>query len=270
MRRILRRSGAPVLLGLLLAGPAPLDLAFAGDKPGEAGPAPAVPLERPAPRDAPPPPAGGSAAAQRPPLLYVPPELGFPGRRVGAATRGRGRQASLQLLAPDHLGLTTDEQPTLYWYLAEPTTTRIDFTIRDESSVAPLLELQLPSDEPGIHAVRLADHGVRLRADANYQWFVSLVVDPERRSKDFSVGAWIRLGETDAALRERLAAAPGGSEALAYAESGFFYEAIRAASDRIAASPADPVPRAQRAALLEQVGLSEVAAHDRAAVAPAE
>jgi hypothetical protein len=55
------------------------------------------------------------------PVFYVPPEIGFPARRMGGGTRGMGRLASLQILAPDHLGDTTSEQPTLYWYLAEPT-----------------------------------------------------------------------------------------------------------------------------------------------------
>ncbi len=268
MRRSLRRSRSGAPLWLLAAALAPLGVASAGEKPAQPAPTEEGRPDPAGPRYAPPAPEGGLASAARPAVLYVPPDLGFPARRVGAAPRGFGRHAALQLLAPDHLGLTTQEQPTLYWYLAEPTSARIDFTIRDEPSVEPLLELQLPPTEPGIHALRLADHGVRLRPDANYQWFVSLVLDPERRSKDFSAGAWIRRNEVDAALRERLAAASAGREVFAYAESGFFYEAIRAASDRIAAAPAHPVLREHRAALLEQVGLSEAAAYDRVALAP--
>jgi hypothetical protein len=198
-------------------------------------------------------------------VLYVPPGVGFPGRRIGAGTRGMGRLASIQILAPDHLGYTTEEQPTLYWYLAEPTTLRIDFTIRDETSVEPVLEVQLPPPaQAGVQAVRLADHGVRLRAGTHYHWFVSLVPDAGRRSKDFTVGAWIARREPDAALRGKLASADG-REAFVYAESGLWYDAIRTLSSRIAASPRDSALREQRAALLEQAGLSEVAAYDRGA-----
>src|SRR5262245_37886789 len=89
-------------------------------------------------------------------ILYIPPQIGFPARRIGAGTRGTGRLASLQILAPDHLGYTTLEQPTLFWYLAEPTTTRIDFTLRDETSVEPLVDLELPAPaQAGIQALRL-------------------------------------------------------------------------------------------------------------------
>jgi hypothetical protein len=214
--------------------------------------------EQPAPPVATP---GEAQAAS--PVLYVPPEIGFPGRRIGAGTRSLGRLASLQILAPDHLGYTTLEQPTLYWYLSEPTDARIDFTLRDETSVEPIAEVQLAGPaQPGVQAIRLSDLGVRLRPDVRYLWFVSLVSDPERRSKDFAAGAWISRRAPDAALRERLAAADG-QEGSVYAQSGLWYDAIGALSSRIAAAPADPTTREQRAALLDQVGLSEVAAYDR-------
>jgi hypothetical protein len=200
------------------------------------------------------------------PVLYVPPEIGLPARRIGAGTRGMGRLASIQILAPDHLGYTTEEQPTLYWYLAEPTTTRIVFTIRDEASVEPLVDVELPSPaKAGVQAVRLAEHGVKLRPGASYQWFISLVPDPARRSKDFTVGAWISRREPDAALRARLAEAKNGRRESIYAQSGLWYDAIGVLSSRIASAPSDRDLREQRAALLEQAGLSEVAAYDRGA-----
>jgi len=213
-----------------------------------------------------PPPAPPVQTKSAAPILYVPQELGAPHRRIGAGTRGMGRVSSLQILAPDHLGYTTEEQPTLYWYLAEPTTTRIDFTLRDESSVEPIVDVQLPAPkQAGVQAIRLADHGVKLAPGAKYHWFISLVPDPARRSKDFTVGAWISRREPDAALRARLSDADG-NEALVYAESGIWYDAIGTLSSRIAAAPRDAGLREQRAALLEQAGLSEVAAYDLGAV----
>jgi hypothetical protein len=213
-------------------------------------------------------PAGAGPRAPAPVPVYVPPEVGSPLGRVGASTRGAGRQATLQLLAPDHLGVTTAEGPTLYWYLAQPTKTRIDLTISDESSVEPLLDLELPTPATaGIHALRLSDHGVRLAPDANYQWSVSLVPDPAQRSKDFVVSAWIRRSAPAATLRDRIAAATSEGRAFVFAESGVWYDAIEAASAQIASDPGNPTLRLQRAALLEQVGLSDVAAYDREAAA---
>ena len=267
MKKLQRPSSHLILVlvfGALLVPLVP-GATLAEEKPAEAARQPG-PKERPAepePRYEPP---VAEPKPEQPTVgFYVPPAVGFPGRRIGAGTRGMGRLASLQILAPDHLGYTTEEQPTLYWYLAEPTDLRIDFTIRDESSVEPILEAQLPHPaQAGIQSVRLADHGVRLLPGTHYHWFVSLVPDAGRRSKDFTVGAWISRREPDAALRDALAGA-GGREAFVYAQNGLWYDAIRTLSARISAAPQDAGLREQRAALLEQAGLSEVAAYDRGA-----
>ena len=203
------------------------------------------------------------SALDAPAVRYSQPEVDFPARRIGAGIRGMGRFGTIQILAPDHLGYTTSDQPTLFWYLAEPTKTRIEFTLRDETSVEPLVDVALPAPaQAGIQTVRLADFKVKLAAGTRYVWFVSLVADPEQRSKDFTSGAWITRRAPDDSLRARLAAA-GANEASVYAEAGYWYDAIGALSKRIAATSTDAGTRAQRAALLDQAGLSEVAAYDR-------
>jgi hypothetical protein len=61
------------------------------------------------------------------------------------------------------------------------------------------------------------------------------------------------------------AAHSGAADAVgAYAAAGLWYDAIATLSERIAAAPADPLLRRQRAALLRQVGLQEVADWDLA------
>ena len=55
------------------------------------------------------PPAAATAAP-----LYKPPLRGAPGGRVGGGTRGSEREVFvLSVLAPDHTGLTLNEQPSL-------------------------------------------------------------------------------------------------------------------------------------------------------------
>jgi hypothetical protein len=48
-----------------------------------------------------------------------------------------------------------------------------------------------------------------------------------------------------------------------YAESGLWYDAVEAISELIAAAPQDAQWRQQRAMLLEQADLPDVAAYDR-------
>ena len=220
-------------------------------------------------------PAGGVvvAAAPDPARLpvFVPPKRGAPKMRVGGATRGTASPGApaLQALVPEDGGLTVEEQPVLYWYLSEPTSGRIDLTIVDEASVAPLLETTIAGPlAPGVHAIRLADHKVSLAPGINYQWFVALVPDSDRRSNDVIAGGGIERVPAPEPLRAKLAAAPA-APGFVLAEAGIWYDAFDALSRQVEASPRDPAVRGSRAALLEQVGLAEVARVEREAAGPA-
>ena len=196
--------------------------------------------------------------------LYQPPLRGAPGGRVGGGTRGIGDELiTLFALAPNHVALTTHEQPTLYWFLSSQTKHPIEVTLIIEEATQPLLEkrLHLPV-QPGIHAIRLKDFDLHLSKTTQYRWFVALVPDADRRSKDILAGGMIELIELSEALRVKLSQADKLTTPYIYAESGIWYDAIMAISELIDADPNDMNLRKQRAALLEQVGLSQVAQYE--------
>jgi hypothetical protein len=62
--------------------------------------------------------------------VYNPPSRGAPGGRVGGGTRGGGQRDVfvLSVLAPDHSGFTTSEQPSLYWFISNSTSLPIELT----------------------------------------------------------------------------------------------------------------------------------------------
>jgi hypothetical protein len=221
-------------------------------------------------------PAGGVVVAAAPsgstPLpVFVPPKRGAPKVRVGGATRGTASPGAPSLLAlvPEDGGLTVEANPVLYWYLSAPTTGRIDVTIVDEASVAPLLETTIAGPlAPGVHAIRLADHKVSLSPGVHYQWYVALVPDADRRANDVIAGGGIERVAAPEPLREKLAAAQA-APGFALAEAGIWYDAFDALSRQVEASPRDPPARGSRAALLDQVGLAEVARVEREAAGPA-
>jgi hypothetical protein len=202
-----------------------------------------------------------AAAADMP--VYTPPPRGAPGGRVGGSTRGIGTPPTLSVLAPDHTGLTTQEQPSLYWYLSKPTTYPVELTIIDNRAIQPLLERRLSGSlQPGVQRVRLADYGVRLSLGVPYRWFVALVVDPDNRSRDIIAGGAIERIAQPTELRAKLARAGKTRAPYIYAEAGLWYDALSAISDLIDAAPNDPALRQQRASLLEQVDLQGIAERD--------
>jgi hypothetical protein len=185
-------------------------------------------------------------------FAYTPPLRGAPATRVGGGTRSIGsRTLTLSALAPNETGFTTNDKPTVYWYVSEPLNTPVELTLTTSEplndAVPPALELTLqPPIAKGVHALRLADHGVTLKPGIEYQWFVAVVNNPAQRSNDVVAGGGIK----------RIAVADATKD-------GIWYDSIDQLSRLISANPRDSKLRQQRAALLEQVGLREAAAFDR-------
>jgi len=205
-------------------------------------------------------PVSDAAKAKKGLFLYTPPKLGAPATRIGGGTRGiAGEKAKILVLAPDHTGLTTRAQPTLYWYQSLPTDNDIEITIVDDNEINPLLEKVIHSSKKtGIQSISLSKLGVTLKKDIEYRWFVALIPDKKHRSNDIITGGTImRVDETrlgSSIPKSGTAAA----QAVALAKSGVWYDAIDALSSEINKTGNSQL-KSTRAELLTQVGLGEAA-----------
>lgn len=189
--------------------------------------------------------------------IYKPPPRGAPGGRVGGGTRGTGRETFvLSVLAPADTGLTTSQQPTLYWFISTSTSSPVELTVTDPRATQPLLETRIPGPVvPGVHRIRLADHGIRLAPGVPYRWFVAVVPDAGRRSRDVLAGGTIEFTEPPADVKTTLSGAQKAERPAIYAASGFWYDAVAAISELIEASPENATLKTHRASLMAQVGL---------------
>lgn len=203
------------------------------------------------------------------PVIYKPPLRGAPSvnRLVGGGTRGRNSGTPmLAVLAPEHTGLTTVKQPTLYWYISEPSGHPLEFTLVDEKSVKPLLETQLDSPKKaGIQVLRLGDFGINLTPGTEYQWSIALVLDPEIRSHDILTFGTIKRINLPSSLSKKLPNTDMESLPHLYGEYGLWYETVASLSELIKMHPENSALRQSRAALLDQVALPVVAEFERVA-----
>ncbi len=200
------------------------------------------------------------------PPLYAPGALAAgPSVRVGDATRNAAAEIAPPLaLSPAQVGATSHGSPSLYWFLSDPTPLSVEVTIVDPSASEPLLEAMLPGPhEAGVHRLDLAARAVQLRSGVDYRWFVALVRNPERRSQDVVSGGAIRYAPPTGEIAARLSAPAPGSAAHLYAESGYWYDAFDQLCSWITAEPEAARLHAHRAALLDQVGLTDAAAFER-------
>jgi hypothetical protein len=192
---------------------------------------------------------------------YRPPMRGAPAARIGGGTRGIGESTlELVVLAPDHTGLTTKEQPTLYWYVSEPVSAQIEVTLINDEKIDPELEqiITTPTSS-GIQSFDLTKTKTKLAPDVEYRWFISAVASEGQRSNDVVASGTIQRIKPSKTLEDKISSGNESTLASAYAEEGIWYDTIDALSRMIEKSPDNSQLLAQRSALLEQVGLQSAA-----------
>lgn len=218
------------------------------------------------PNESPAAPAAEASPAHAPTkLVYKPPSGAgnIPTRVSGGARGDAGVDAVLLPLVPDHLALTTQAQPSLFWFQSKPAKAKFELTVVEPKNPKPLLSLNSPdADKPGIHRIKLARYKVELQPDVAYEWSVAIIPDADNRSKDVIAKGVIKRINPPANLAS-IEKADDVTRASAFAQAGIWYDALDAISNAIEANPKDASLKEQRASLLKQVGLSEAAALDK-------
>lgn len=193
--------------------------------------------------------------------VYKPPLRGAPATRIGGASRGAAHSdLVLSALTPESTGLTSRAQPTLYWYTSKTLSTPLEFTLNDEQSIKPLVELKIPAAQAGIHALKPK---YALKPDVEYSWTIAAIANPDQRASDILTGGTIKYVPPPATLIAQLKNAGPQQQPFLYAQEGFWYDALATLSEQIAAQPANRRLREQRAALLDQIEIKAAADYDR-------
>lgn len=217
-------------------------------------------------------PAGSTETVPLP--LYQPPKKLTPRARVGGGLRGTdGSDPVIVALVPDHVGLTVKKAPVLNWFLSKPTTYPLKFTLLDIRSVTPVHEGPIPKpDHQGVQSINLKDLGLALEPDVQYRWYISAIRNPDSPSQDIVAGGVIERCEFSTCLVEmEVDLNCDRQSVLRNALRGFWYDAMACLCELIDSNPSDQALRRQRAALLNQIGLSAVAQWDlRSIQAPAK
>jgi hypothetical protein len=195
---------------------------------------------------------------------YAPPPDAREGVRVDVGLRGKDDTVlSFSVLAPDHVGWTTKEQPSLFWYQSRPVQAKFELSVVQENQSKPVFAFRLDeSARPGIQRLRLSEHDVRLQTGVEYEWVVALVFDPTNRSQDIIASGLIKRVNPPPAFAAKLPGTTPAQLPFLYASAGIWYDAVEALADLIEAQPENRLLRRQRASLLEQVKLSSAAAYD--------
>jgi hypothetical protein len=243
-----------LLLAILLSGRLATETVFAQTTPPNATASPALKFRPPTTGMASVRVTGGSRG-------FRPPTTGAETVRVTGGSRGTDiATITLDVLAPDDIGLTTQEQPSLFWYQSQPADAKFELTLLQEKQIKPLVQVKVDrASKAGFQRLKLSEHGVKLTPGVEYQWVVALVTDPENRSTDLVASGVVKRIEPAADVKQKISQAAPASLPSIYAEAGIWYDAIATLSDQIEAQPENKTLRETRADLLQQVGLKAAA-----------
>jgi hypothetical protein len=195
--------------------------------------------------------------ATRLPVIYKPPLVDDTlASANGSIRKTVGKSTTVLALAPDHTGLTTQQQPTLYWYTRTPMAVRFKLSMINEDGTQSLLEVKAGSEKTtGIQQLDLGKQNISLQPGVVYQWSVASLTDKGNHSADVSASGVIERIKMGEGLTSRIEKTQGIDLVTVYAYEGIWYDALETISSMIDKSPGDQSLVAIRASLLDQVGL---------------
>lgn len=194
-----------------------------------------------------------------PVIQFVPPDRGRPSvRLVSGGTRSMPRQRTvLRVLSPRQEGISASSQPSFYWYVSSASDASVEFSVKHDNAIDPLLEIRLPAPaRAGIYSARLVDFGLALEPGERYEWSVELM-ETDRHSKNQPYSSsTVAVSLPDAAVSKQIAELGLREKARLLARHGYWYDAF----DTLYLGLANHVDPAQAehdlSELLDQVGLA--------------
>jgi hypothetical protein len=168
---------------------------------------------------------------------------------------------SLKVLVPG-AGFTTVGQPNLYWSISSPLSADFVFTLIPVMAPGsfdypePLIDKTVSrATTAGIHSLSLADYGVSLEENREYEWSVSIICDPKNPSLNLSAIGKIKRIKPPADLEARIKSTKPEQLVAVYAQNGIWYDALDTLSQLIAKNGNNENLREIQVNLLKQAGM---------------
>jgi hypothetical protein len=199
-----------------------------------------------------------------------PPNLGEPGRRSDAGSRGcetmqpptsaveRPLTALVPLsetgIAATVFGATAVDRPTFWFYVSQRPPFNATFVLNDQDgNLVYESNVTLP-DRPGVIRLDLPPTAAPLEIGKPYHWYFK-VYCRSSSPPDFFIDGWVQRNAIDADLSRQIEAATLQQRIRLYATNGFWYDALTAAAEL---RRSDPNP-SEWANLLRSIGLNDFA-----------
>lgn len=176
------------------------------------------------------------------------------GSRDRRAPLTKGELPNVFLLVPSRPAVTTQSQPSLFWYLSEPVVYQIMLVINTPSHPEPILEMALDGNQAGIRRIDLDKLDVTLHREVEYEWVLKMVLDPDIPANCVYARTTVMRTNTPTHVAKQCVGVPLRQRAMIAGRNGLWIDALTWISDLIAQKPRQQSLRRDRADLLRDAG----------------
>ncbi|HEY9616152.1 MAG TPA: DUF928 domain-containing protein [Microcoleaceae cyanobacterium] len=184
----------------------------------------------------------------------------FPGRRVGGGTRGECLMNSQSLVAlnpVNNLGVTASDRPIVYFAVPQSEQSYpIQFVLRDADGHSAYETTLTTNKAQELVGVQLPSNTVK--AGQDYQWYFSVVCDPEDSSQNLVLSGWLRRVSAQITVQTGTDVETKLKLAQAYAGAGLWSDQIATLAELRQTNPHNEQVRGQWQQLLKTLELQQV------------
>lgn len=201
---------------------------------------------------------GTIAPASAKSFRYVPPSRrGAPARTQGGGSRGCEQESvPVTLLAPpDHVGLTTQARPKLFWYSVNDSMLPMQISLVEPGVSEPIWMTRVPTGSAGFNSIQIPDTIPELVVGRRYRWTVTRLCNVRRPSNNTYARGWVERIVPPGRVSNQASLSPA-EQVQASAEAGIWYDAVTYAVAQSKVN--DPESQSIVMMLLEQGGLTRV------------
>ena len=143
----------------------------------------------------------------------------------------------LKSAAPDHVGLTLQQSPVLYYFVSKATALPTRFTLRNADTRDVVADVALSSPTTaGFWPIRFKDYGIVLDPGVDYRWVVRVIRNPDSPSEDLVAGGSIECCPEELIYLD-VPRVCTTDTVVEYAKNGIWYDTFACVSELIEAEP---------------------------------
>ena len=127
-------------------------------------------------------------------------------------SQAMGTTPLIFLIPRDQVQPTLSRHPTFVWYLPQPVSVPLRFTLIQPGTTGIIYRQEIQADQAGIFRLKLPASLPELRENQEYRWTVTLVCNDLKPSSNISLWAWLKPISASGELQQRLNSARSRNE----------------------------------------------------------